>query len=572
MKYLFFMISFCSFLIPFSFNWGNSGRANFDFDHFEVFYQILKWWHQIGDYSVTWNPYSCGGATLVGDPQMPLFHPTTLSYLFFSPPDGLKVTVLFWCVVAFISMYYFVRELGLSELSASMAGVAWATNGFFASHTGFMHHAHFAMMAFPMLLFINQRFLNTKKLFPLLFFPLALLVSIIGSPHYLWFCLPFVFLHFLFEGVRLKISLKYYLYYGLAAFTAIGLAAFYIIPAFLWQKDFPRATINEFVEPWYLFVSMLYPGKVTFFNKGGRSPHEYIAFIGPLIFVFFFLSFKLRKQIPLFITLILIASISYVISFGSFRVFNNYLFSPYDIIKALIPGFQSVQVPTRIWGTLLLPVIILSLFAFEYYSKCWSSKKKWLVILLMILPMPLYNTYSQFRLYGVKAADKSPHHYNSMPYTLTDEFYQADYKITMMELMKPNVGIKNCYQGIQIPTAKEIKTDGSSFVLEAPQGVTFTRPKWDEVKLQLPEGINLPAVIKLNQNHHTNWQAENAQVVSKFYEPLTINIEKYSPEIKVKYYDSSWRIGLIISFIFLLIWIAQILVVVMTRKKNYQET
>jgi len=556
---LFLFTALLSYAVPFAMNAGKSGR--FDFDHFEVFYQILKWWHHIGNYSVTWNPYSCGGATLAGDPQMPLFHPTMLSYLLLPPPDALKVTVIFWVIVGFISMYLLAAELKLSRFYSSLCAFLWVLNGFFSSHTGVMHLPHLSLFVFPALLFLNTRYINTNKKVLLFVIPPVLLLSIISSPHFIWYALPFVCLHFIVEGISKRINSGKYFAYLFSMFIGLGLAGFFLIPAYFWQVDFPKETIFEFVHPWYLPISMVYPGKVTFFDRNGRSPQEFIFFLGPVLIYLFLLSFKLRKFFSSFYSMLIIFIVSYVVGWGSFKVLGSHVWSPLDFVKTYIPGFQAVQVPTRFWVALLPPTIIMSIFALQYkLQDKWSNWKiynKIIFFIFLLLPPLAFNTYMEFRLFGFTPEEKNPHIYSPVPYVHSNEFYQVTHKGIMMKYMKPNTGIKNCYQGIYIPIAKELKTN-HSLLLEAPEGTSFERPTWDRIDLFFTTKQIRSSTIKINQNHHYNWKiagvSNGVKIISKFHEPLTLKIPPETVSVSLKYFDPSWPFGVKVSVVFFLLY------------------
>jgi hypothetical protein len=355
----------------------------------------------------------------------------------------------------------------------------------------------------------------------------------------------------------------------------LGLASFYLIPAYFWQLDFQKDAVHEFIQPWYLPISMLYPGKVTFFNRHGRTPHEYIFFVGPVVLYFFFASFKLRDRLKSFYPLLLTLLVSFIIGWGSFKALGSPVPSPLDLVMEYIPGFQAAQVPTRFWMALLPSVIILSLFTLQYkmennYNN-WSKSKKVALLLFLLAPLWGFNLYSQLRLFGVKESSRQTYQHKLTPYEKSDEFYQADYTTQMMALMRPNVGIKNCYQGIQIPTAPELKTDGSSFLLSAPKNTTLSRGAWDRITLTFDKPTD-NITIKLNQNHHPNWRVTKsscvANVISKFKEPLTVEISAGCKELKLKHTDMTWYQSIKVSLIFFVLWIIWGLTLVYKRKKT----
>ena len=66
----------------------------FDYDHLSSYYE-LAWRYWISSPGVPqYNPYFCGGRTLGGDPQVPLFHPGVLLVPLLGPTRVIKLELL----------------------------------------------------------------------------------------------------------------------------------------------------------------------------------------------------------------------------------------------------------------------------------------------------------------------------------------------------------------------------------------------------------------------------------------------------------------------------------------------
>jgi hypothetical protein len=85
--------------------------------------------HQIVDGHVPfWNPYDAVGTPLLASPQSAALFPPTLLNLF---DNGLFYELLLLEAIAGITTFLLVRRLGLGQLAAVMAGVAFGLNGTF---------------------------------------------------------------------------------------------------------------------------------------------------------------------------------------------------------------------------------------------------------------------------------------------------------------------------------------------------------------------------------------------------------------------------------------------------------
>ena len=128
----------------------------------------------------------------------------------------------------------------------------------------------------------------------------------------------------------------------------------------------------------------------------------------------------------------------------------------------------------------------------------------------------------------------------------------------MMDVLKPNTGIRNCYQGLQIPTAKNLENN-HSLLLTAPEGTRLKRPSWGHIILEFPGPLKEKRIIRINQNHHHNWKiigkSNSSRIISRFYEVLTLETKSGTRKIEIRYSDPSWPLSVKISLSFFAIWL-----------------
>jgi hypothetical protein len=100
-----------------------------------------------------WDPYHCGGITILGNPQSQHLSPLYLIALLAGPTLGSKLFLVMHAWAGFAGMYLFARrEHGLGLPGALLASLGWAASGFFASHGSGGHSAFLPFYLAPWLL------------------------------------------------------------------------------------------------------------------------------------------------------------------------------------------------------------------------------------------------------------------------------------------------------------------------------------------------------------------------------------------------------------------------------------
>lgn len=103
------------------------------------------------------DPYHCGGVTLLGNPESQVYSPLFLLALAFGSTLATKIFIALHTAVALAgAAYYAKRIVGLSALASALAAVVFACSGFFAWHLA-GGHATFAPFAFLPLLHVALR-------------------------------------------------------------------------------------------------------------------------------------------------------------------------------------------------------------------------------------------------------------------------------------------------------------------------------------------------------------------------------------------------------------------------------
>ncbi|MEM8535422.1 MAG: hypothetical protein AAGF95_31600, partial [Chloroflexota bacterium] len=80
-----------------------------------------------------WNPYTFSGIPLIGDGQTALFYPPNWLFFFLPGAVALNYVVLLQFAIAGIGTYLFARSLGLWQMAACVAAIAFMFSGFLAT-------------------------------------------------------------------------------------------------------------------------------------------------------------------------------------------------------------------------------------------------------------------------------------------------------------------------------------------------------------------------------------------------------------------------------------------------------
>ncbi|MEJ7839522.1 MAG: hypothetical protein WKF81_11940, partial [Thermomicrobiales bacterium] len=73
-----------------------------------------------------WNPYSSGGAPMLGDSQSGwMYLPVMFAFFIFNPINGMKVLILLQTLIGGVSAYYLARQLRLNVVPAFLAALSF---------------------------------------------------------------------------------------------------------------------------------------------------------------------------------------------------------------------------------------------------------------------------------------------------------------------------------------------------------------------------------------------------------------------------------------------------------------
>jgi hypothetical protein len=566
------LLAMASTLVPFLLHWGEIGVG--DFDQFAVFQQIALWWYEVGTWQTTWNPFLCGGATLVGNPQIPLFHANMLWFATLGPVRGVGPALVTWMGFGFLGMWCLLRDLGIRKDVAAWVGTAWIVQGFFVAQLGTMHILYTACYGLPGWFWLHRRIVHDGYRWALAAVPLAFALHAASNHHFLAYTLPFVPLHFLLEwiGARRRSFFDLAGYLGGLA-LGLGLVAAYFLPSLSWSRQFPRFKPPEFVHPLDLLQSLLFPLPAWSFPRD-HDIHEYILTFGPVLVglaVFGLARGALRRAGPVLAA----GAIAALTAVGTFEGLGLPAVGPFDLLRDWVPGFRAIRVPTRFFVVSSVGLAVAAAHGWQALLRKAPRARSWnrWLVGTGVLPLVLFNFgYHQWSLFseirGTELASVEPE------VTSEWEWAESGHRFTMMQVLRPNVGVLDCYEALEVPQASALSAD-VGFVLDASTDVRVDRRGWGHFELHRTNFVpsKAPARVVMNFNHHRGWTVtrptdEGTRIVSSTREPLTVNLSPSTGSVILRHRDPAWTCGLRISGVSAVLAIGWVVLLLRSRRSE----
>jgi hypothetical protein len=462
-----------------------------------------------------WDPYHCGGVTMLGNPESQHFSPWFLLAFLVGPTAGIKAMLVAHTALGVLGMRAYARDvLGLSAPATWLAALSWSFSGFFAWHGAGGHGTFLAFDYLPWLLLGWRRALvDVRHAVPVALL-LALTVAEGGT-----YPLPYMGLALALEALWLLRRPEVRLPALRAALVVTVLfplvAAVRLVPILEALRRFPRAMAS---------IDRLTPADIvtalTERTHAWRWPgHEFVwpeygAFMGWTVLALAalaVLSLVLRRPHTRRHTVLLHAGLA---AFFFALILGNGPLRPWPWLHAL-PVFDALRVPSRFLGVATFHLALLAAFALDLLA--WRSAPRrwmrtvtttlaWLVVLgsaadIALVTRPIVDRWKAPPIEPALAADA---------FHLV---HVADYNSRYARLPRENLGTTGCYEG-----AMRWKVAQGLWLGDQPQ---VRAPDFESVlessrtPSRLSATIDAPAPMRLiwNSNFDPGWQANVGAVV-----------------------------------------------------------
>jgi len=299
-----------------------------------------------------WNPYIFCGLPFVDSIHGDIFYPLSFLKYFLPVPRAIGWTFIIHIFLAGIFSYLTARQLGISRLGATFAGIAYMFSGWLNSHILPGHDSKIYVTALYPLLFLFAHRLFLRR--PLINGTILGIVlgAIVLSPHpqMAYFSILSIAAYVCFrivtdlpgdKKVRFIVTKAGFLTYAIA--VGILLSAIQIFPSFIYTRnDSPRSEYQysyDFATSWSLHeeeaVSLVVPefaganlpeGNTSYWGRNEfKNNSEYIGLVA-MIMAFIGVVYSRRKDRFFYL---LAAALSLLYALGAttplFHIFYNYI-------------------------------------------------------------------------------------------------------------------------------------------------------------------------------------------------------------------------------------------------------
>ena len=212
-----------------------------------------------------WNPYKCGGMTMLGNPESGIVTPFFILYLALGLVPGLVLEIYLHIALGFAGGFLFGRELGLERIPSVVLAGMFLTSSWLSLHLGVGHLNFLPTLYIPWILAFVLAACRLK-----LWYPAALAGLLCGltltEGNY-----PFVFATMLVAVVTVilaitSLSVRPLIVAAVVGAFAIGFAALKLVPVAEWMPIHPRDFGAAWLE-WRGIASALFSRNQSVFRE-----------------------------------------------------------------------------------------------------------------------------------------------------------------------------------------------------------------------------------------------------------------------------------------------------------------
>jgi len=490
------------------------GGFTLDWQFFQFFDEIARksilQFHQFP----IWNPYFCGGTTLVGNPQTTYLVPTFPLVLIFGTTFGERLSnipvLLLGCeggyrlmryldvrpwpsLFAAFAIPFFARTFAwIHDGQHGLVGMALATWVLYGYLRGLEKPIYLALGAFFFSWFVCFRGIESAPQIAL-----ALVLWAMLEARRRWLTRP------TWRSVLWPLAAV-----GILGLLTLGYAGLRMVPVLEVVLGHPRI-INETI--WnrlsWVFTEIYAIPPAT---HGWEAPGY--AYVGLVTYLFFvgavlFARARRRAAIPL-----LLALLCMLLSMGMHGTF-----SPLPILRHL-PLFKSLRQPA-LWSFAgAFFIVISACFAADELDRWLGEKgRRGARIAAVLLPLLALGTGIELSYRGQWSLGPHSPPFTWAPATRVEQDFKQTRGNHFEHAMFPPLdrGTLSCYDETPWPASAALRPDlPAEEYLADPTAGTVTRTKWTPNRIDLDVDLARPATVLVNQNYVSGWSASSGKVHS----------------------------------------------------------
>jgi hypothetical protein len=336
-------------------------------------YETIVNFHQLP----LWDPYRCGGMSMLGNPQSQIVSPFFPLTLLYGPFLGTHLQMILSLAVAWSGGYVLARVIGISPLGAVAAAMVFPASSWFYLTLGVGHvwglEATYAPWGYAAAWVAVQRHAYRYAALGGAVFALMFLGS--GPDGMVYSGVGLAALMLGLATVR-KSWWPLWMLVVLGLFT-VGFAAIKLVPSLLVLLAHPRFTANRQVNDAGLLLIMLFSPNQTPFRglSNGWGFWECGAYIGIFAIPAVMGLIKARRAAP------------WIIAGGILLLLARGDAQPLALWPLLhkLPIFNSLRLPSRFLVPFTLVVGMLAGYGIDWMADRWTNWGAWIGFALVIL-------------------------------------------------------------------------------------------------------------------------------------------------------------------------------------------
>jgi dephospho-CoA kinase len=518
----------------------------FDYNHLSTYYELAwRFWTS----SPGWphfNPYFCGGRTLGGDPQIPLFSPIVAFVAFLGPVWTLKWEMCAQLAVGCAALWIWLTRWKVEEAGRCWAVLLFAGGGFVVARFMVGHVTLGFYFLIPAYFLLSYRLCDPHERHVLraaTWLCVLFAYCTLYKPNFLIYAVP----PLVFEAaVRAALTRSARPLTVLAGAVLVGglSNAVSLLPASDYFAAFPRLhDVGPKQVPLTAFwASLLLPLKAipsAWYGPDFMQRHEYSIFLGPVALFFagrglgWMRGYRSEK-----LALLAFGLFSVWMGLGTSGQFS--LLAPASWFADWWPGFDSIRAPVRFWFGAYLCLIVFSALGFR-----WPRGRNYQLFIVLVGIAPLIGhatiNLSKVSWFSTASQGSFPRLYPekiAQVHALPDEPYQA---------IRSGQGVMDCVENLDAWHSPDL-VEGDLLQTSGNAEVKAKWLSWNRIEVQ---GVTKVATrVAFNFNHHPYWEFEGHQgrIVSKKGERLTLEVDQPFAGTLV-YRQADVRAGALLSLI-----------------------
>lgn len=495
-----------------------------------------------------WNPYYCGGAVHLANPQTYFLSLSLPLILAFGPALGIRLMLTLGLVLGFEGVRRLCRANGLHPIAAIVAGTGYAVSGALAQHLGGGHIGWIGFCVLPWVLLTFDRWIEGRTRHVL--YGGLLLAWIFG--HFGVYPYPYACLTLGFYGLARGIAAKKFLraIAGIAAMVALslGFAALRLLPILDFIRDHPRKVVDpdilKLAELWEIYAvrhtARHFGQHIWVWPEYGN----YFGVIGVGLVAIGAIAALVRKDRRALWPMVFGTVVFIVFQLGNREWF------PWWMLKKL-PVIENLRVPSRFTTVVAIFACVLIGVAVDQGLR-WAQRNErrralryaaaaltLAVALAYVFDASSFNRLQWNQTFGTPP----PAVTNRTP------FRQAMGDPNRMYLYPAqNQGSLRCFEESPLDISKKLAVGRPKEEFLAPPGVgTVDRVRWSPNRIIVEADLPQPGRVVVNQNYERHWKVTEGGEVTSHQGLLAADVPAGRRFVVFRYLPTPFLWGLGIS-------------------------